>query len=86
MHQWAHSNPKYKRKLEKGLAAIGRKCRWDQMTSAELDAFVKGYYGINNVATGLVESCNQSSGFPLWCVFYRKMTRKEIKERKQKAA
>jgi hypothetical protein len=80
MVQWAYSDKKYDRKLKRGLAAIGRKCRWDQMTMVELDAFVKGYYGINNVATGLVESCNQSTGYPVWAVFHRKMTTKEIKE------
>jgi hypothetical protein len=84
MVQWGHSDKKYKSRLERGLAAIGRKCRWDQVTMAELDAFVKRYYGVNNVATGLVESCNQSSGYPIWAVYHRKMTAKEIKEARKK--
>lgn len=44
--------------------------RMDQWSMKQVDAFVKAYYGPKYFATGLIEWCNQASGYPGWCIFF----------------
>ncbi len=63
-------------KFKRAMEATGD-ARWDRMTLEQLDAFVKVYHGKSYMAVGLVEWCNQSSGYPVWSVHYKKVPRKK---------
>jgi hypothetical protein len=82
MVQWT-SDKKYSLKWNRAMAAVKvfGNFHWSRCTLEQLNVFVKAYYGKNYKGVGLVESCNQSSGYPLYCVFSKKMTRKEIQAR-----
>lgn len=60
-------------KFREALAAMGdTKKSWARATIQELDKFVKSYYGEEYIATGLVEWCNASNGYPCWSIHFKK--------------
>ena len=59
-------------KFKAAIAAVGRSCRWDQMTRAEFQRFVTAYYGEDHTFTGAVEWCNVSNGYPCWSIHFTK--------------
>jgi hypothetical protein len=82
MVQWSYSDPKYKRKWDRAMKAakaVQENFHWSRATMGALLAFVKAYYGRGYVATGLVEWCNASTGYPLWSVFYREPKKRNPK-------
>lgn len=59
-------------KFQAAYDAIGRKVNWSHMILDDVDKFVKAYYGPEYKATGLVEWCNASSGYPHWSIHFKK--------------
>lgn len=65
-------------KYNKAREAVGSQFRWSAMSLIELDRFVKAYYGDDHVATGLVEWCNASTGYPLWSIHFKKIEKVKV--------
>lgn len=58
-------------KYSRCCKAIAPGKRWDQMSAADVSAWMTAYLGRPITATALAEGCNVGNGYPYWIIWFK---------------